>query len=239
MKAEDVLTRTMGTRHSEHSAGRPALTTRLAAGCGLLSVAVSIAGFALHGYPAIGAAGTEIAHWAKTTDPQQFAVGIYLEAVGTLLFLPFAVWLWGLCRAEGGSGWISTTGFGAAVLYVGAIIDNGIWWGVFDAGRRGTNPQTLAAMRDIAQHVFDTSLLFYGAFLLTTGAVLIATRALPRWLGGMTVLCGLLAFIPAAQIGGLTEWVWPVVVGLCLLIRPSWAVSSPRTSVPADFLTAS
>jgi hypothetical protein len=64
--------------------------TRIAAALGLLSIILSLVGFTIHGYPAIGASGKEIAHWATTTDGQRFAFGIYVEALGLLLFLPFA-----------------------------------------------------------------------------------------------------------------------------------------------------
>jgi hypothetical protein len=194
----------------------------------LLSVILSVIGFVIHGYPAMGASGKELARWATTTNQQQFTIGIYLEALGTMLFLPFAAWLWSVAReAEGGSGWLSTTAFGAAVLYVGSIIDNGVWWALLDAGRRGTNPQTLAAIRDIAQHIFDTSLLFGGVFLFLIGYVLFNTRALPRWVGAVTAVLGLVLLIPPLQIGGIIVWVWPVLLSLYLLIRPS-AVATVR-----------
>jgi hypothetical protein len=196
-------------------------SARLAGAFGLVSVVVSFIGFSLHGYPVVGASGKEIQHWALTTNQQQFAIGIYIEAIGTLLFLPFAAWLWSVGRdAEGGSRWISTTAFAAAVLYVGSIIDNGVWWAVFDAARRGTNPATLTAMQDIAQHIFDTSLLFVGLFFVTIGYVLFRTRALPRWVAAVTALCGIVLFVPPFQIGGLLEWVWPALLGVYLLIRP-------------------
>jgi hypothetical protein len=235
MSVEQVTVGTAATvaPRSAHRAGEDVTRARVAGAFGVLSVIVSIIGFLIHGYPAMGASGKELAHWAVTTDQQQFTIGIYIEALGTLLFLPFAAWLWAIARdGEGGSGWLSTTGFAAAIMYVGSIIDNGIWWAVLDAGRHGASAGTLAAIRDIAQHVFDTSLLFDGVFFSLTGYVLFSTRALPRWVGAVMAALGLIMLIPPLPIGGLVVWGLPVVLGLYLLIRPHvvGTVSQPAVS---------
>jgi hypothetical protein len=209
------------------------IRTRIAAAVGLLSVVLSVVGFLIHGYPDVGAGGRALAHWAATRDQQQFAIGLYIEALGALLFLVFVAWLWSVTRdAEGGSGWLSTAGFAAGALYVVSIIDNGIWWALLDAGRRGTAPQTLAAIRDVAQHIFDTSLLFGGVSLLLIAYVLFRTAALPRWVGAVTAVLGLLMLVPPIEFGGLVVWVWPVVLGVYLLIRPG-VVAETREAGPS------
>ena len=55
---------------------------RVVAALGLLSIILSIVGLIIHGYPAMGASGQEIADWATTTNQQQFEIGIYIEALG-------------------------------------------------------------------------------------------------------------------------------------------------------------
>jgi hypothetical protein len=198
--------------------------TRVAAALGLLSIIVSFVGFVIHGYPAIGASGKEIAHWAITTDGQRFAIGIYVEALGLLLFLLFAAWLWSVARgAEDGSGWLAMAGFGAATLYVGiGIMDNGIWSSLLDGARHGTDPQTLASIRDIAEYIFHGTYLFVGLFLVCTGYVLFHSRALPRWVGATAAVIGLgLLVPPLGDFPSLLLWLWTVVVSLYLLARPS------------------
>jgi len=184
----------------------------------------------MHGYPAIGASGKEIAHWATTTDGSRFAFGIYVEALGILLFLPFAAWLCSVARsAEDGSGWLATAGFGAATLYVGiSIMDNGIWSSLLDGSRHGTDPQTLASIRDIAEYIFHGTFLFVGLFLVSTGYVLFRSRALPRWMGASAAVIGLGLLVPSlADFTTPLFWLWTVVVSLYLLARPS-AVATVR-----------
>jgi hypothetical protein len=197
--------------------------TRLAGAFGLLSVVGTFAGLAIHGYPDIGASGRQIAHWATTTNQHQFAIGIYVEAVATLLFLGFAAWLWSVARdAEGASGWLATAGFSAAALYVVlALMSNAVWWAVIDSGRRGTDPQTLAIVRDIAQHTFDTANLCLGMFLILTGSVLFTTRALPRLVGATALVFGLGLTVPQTdQLAWIPVFVWIVAVSIYLLVRP-------------------
>jgi hypothetical protein len=201
----------------------------------MLSVIVTLAGLFIHTYPAIGASGKEIAHWATTTNQQHFTIGIYVEALGTLLFLLFAAWLWSVARdAEGGSAWLATAGFSAAALYVViSSVSNGVWWAVLEGGRRGTNLQTLATIRDVAQHSFDASLLFLGLFLVLTGYILFHTHALPRWLGAAAVVIGTGTMIPPiGQEAVILFFLWVVVVSLYLLARPS-AVARVRESSSA------
>lgn len=212
--------------------------TRLAAVFGLLSVAGTFAGLAIHGYPDIGASGRQIAHWASTTNQHQFAIGIYVEAVAMLLFLGFAAWLWSVARdAEGGSGWLATGGFSAAALNVVlGLTSNAVWWAVLDSGHRRTNPQTLAIVRDIAQHTFDASNLCLGMFLILGGYALFSTRALPRLVGAAALVLGLGLMVPQiGQVAMIPVFVWIVAVSVYLLVRPNLAT---KVSEPAGVMSA-
>jgi len=203
--------------------------TRLAGIFGLLSVVGTFAGLAIHGYPDIGASGSQIAHWAATTNQHQFAIGIYVEAVAILLFLGFAAWVWSVAHAaEGGSGWLATAGCGAATLHVvRALASNAVWWAVRDSGRRGANPQTLAIVRDIAQHAFDTSSLCLGMFLILGGSVLFTTRALPRLIGATALVLGLGLMVPqAVLVVMIPVYIWIAAVSIYLLVRPNLAVKA-------------
>ena len=204
---------------------------RLAGAAGLLSVVGTFAGLMIHGYPDIGASGSQIAHWATTTNQHQFAIGIYVEALSILLFLAFAGWLWSVAReAEGGSGWLATTGFAAGALYVClGLTSNAVWWAVLDAGRRGTDALALAAVRDIAQHSFDTSNLFFGMSLILTGYVLFASRALPRLIGAAAAVCGLGLMVPqTVEMAMIPTFIWIAAVGIYLLVRPGVLSAADR-----------
>jgi hypothetical protein len=197
--------------------------SRVAAVLGLLSIILSAVGFSIHGYPAIGASGKEIAHWAATTNQLRFGIGIYTETLGNLLFLPFAAWLCAVARdVEEDFGWLTTASFGAIALYVGiGVADNDVWSAVLNSAHHGADPQTLASIRDIAQYIFNSTLPVGGLFFVLAGYVLFRSRALPRWVGGAAVVIGLgLLIPPAANISSLLVWVWTVVVSFYLIARP-------------------
>lgn len=224
---------TVAPRRERIAAG-VSMSTRIAAAFGLLSVIVMLGGLSVHGYPDIGATGKAIELWANTTNPRQFTIGIYIESLGGVLSFLFAAWLWSVARdAEGGSGWLSTAGFAAAALHlVGGQVSNGTWWAVLDSGRRGADAQTLAGLRDIAQHTFDLTLGLTGVFLILVGYVLFSTRALPRVIGASAVVLGVGGLIPGAMEVYLLYFLWTVVVSLYLLIRPGAVavVREPSTS---------
>ena len=144
-----------------------------------------------------------------------------------------AAWLWSVAHeAEGGSGWLSTAGFSAAALYVVlALASNAVWWAVLDSGQRGTNPQTLATVRDIAQHTFDASNLCLGLFLILGGYVLFTTRALPRLVGATAMVLGLGLIVPqTTQLAGFPVFIWIVAVSIYLLVRPNLVVTVSETA---------
>jgi hypothetical protein len=210
------------------------IPTRLAAVFGLLSVIGTFAGLSIHGYPDIGASGPQIAHWAATTNQHQFAVGIFVEAVAILLFLGFAAWFLTVARDDGaGSRLLAITGFSAAALYVLlGVTSNSVWWAVLDGGKRGTNPQTLAIVRDVAQHTFDTSNLCFGMFLILSGYVVLSGRVLPRPFGATAMLFGLGLMVPqAVQPAMILVFVWIVAVSIYLLVRPHAATVSEHAGV--------
>ncbi len=225
----------LGASQRERIAAGAVTSTRAAAVLGLLSVIVSLGGLFIHGYPDIGATGKEIVHWANTTNPRQFTIGIYIESLGGVLSFLFAAWLWSVARdAEGGSGWLSTAGFAAAALnLVAGLASNGVWWAVLDSARRGTDVQTVTGMRDIAQHTFDLTLGLPGVFLILVGYVLFSTRALPRLIGAAAVVIGVGMLIPGAMEVYILYFLWTVVVSLYVLFRPGAVavVCEPSTSV--------
>src|SRR5919205_3647997 len=132
------------------------LRTRAGAAAGLIGIVVSTIGYNLHGDFPMGKSGAEIVKWATTTNQTSFAVGIYVEIVGFLLFLLFAAWVGSLTReAEGGSGWLSPAAFAGAVLLVGlAALDNGLWVSLLNGARHGTGLQTLRTLRDGAEQIW-------------------------------------------------------------------------------------
>lgn len=194
---------------------------------GILFVVLSTAGLIIHGYP--DNSQEAVRKWVASTDPTRFAIGIWLEAFAFMLFLPFAAWLLRTLRRPGAPRWPGDVAMGSAVLATGsAILVNGIWTAVLDAGRAGVEVGPLYAVRTVAQDTFNASLFFYAFFLLGAAVLAIVGKSLPRWLSWSAAAIGLLILIPVAGFAGaLALELWIVVVSVMALRRPQSEAPTP------------
>lgn len=180
--------------------------------CGVLFVLLSLLGLAVHGYPSGN--GAQIQHWIASTSATRFAAGIWIEALGYLLLLPFAAWLIRDLRRPGGGDWVADVALGAAVLCTGsALLINGIWFGLVDAGRAGVDPNVLGGIGNVALQTFAASAFFYGLFALAIGVVAVMARSLPPWLAWAAVVIGIAGVIPPLALpafSALLVWILAV-----------------------------
>src|SRR5438093_163629 len=71
-----------------------AIRNRIGPASGVLFFALLMAGAAIHGYPEIRPSDSQLASWLATLDLGRFNTGMYIEALGVLLFMPFATLLY-------------------------------------------------------------------------------------------------------------------------------------------------
>ncbi|TMD81823.1 MAG: hypothetical protein E6I74_10995 [Chloroflexi bacterium] len=195
---------------------------------GFLFVVLSIAGLAIHGYPANSQ--DAVKKWVATTDPTRFAIGIWLEAFAFMLFLVFAAWLVRTHRRPGVPRWPADVAMGSAVLATGsAILVNGVWTAVLDSGRAGIDSGPLYAVRVVAQDTFNASLFFYAVFALGVAVLARLGNAPPRWLSWLAAAVGILMLIPlTASAAILVFYIWILAVSLLALRRrPELEIENP------------
>lgn len=195
---------------------------RIGPAAGIVGWLVALAGYAGHGYPATGASGQALAQWASTTDPNRFAVGIYVEAVGILIVLVFYAWVFDLIRRGERPAWLPMFGFAMVVVWGAAgIFSNGVWTGLLDTGLRGADPQLLAALRDDAQESFNATYLFFGLGMVAAALATVRTNVLPVWLSWPALAIGVGLIIPATvNLAGLLVILWAFAVAILYLVRP-------------------
>lgn len=219
----------MNATKSERSApvgGQNRLWTRGGAAAGLLSIIMTTVGFVLHGNLPMTQTGTDVAKWAAQTNDATFSTGIYIELLGYLVFLIFGAWIWSIVyRKSNGLDWLSMAGLVAVGLFIGASsIDDGIWLALLQSVRQGSEPQTLAFVRDAAEQVFAISFMFLGLFGILIGSVSLLARSLPVWMGATAVALGVGTLVPpVALIASLIFELWVVAVCLFVLVRPASA----------------
>lgn len=203
--------------------------TKIWPACGIASIVLQLGGLLIHGYPGGNASADAVARWASTMDPARFAIGIYVEALGLLLFVIFFAGLANQLRADGGPGWLMGLGVVMVAIWSAAgILDNGVWTGLLDAGREGVDGRVLVTVRDVATDVFQASNLLLALAVICIGLASLTTRALPFRLGWAAAVIGLgLAVPPLSLPAAILLFLWIVVVAVFLFVRPPLAVAPP------------
>ena len=196
---------------------------------GIIGWVIVFTGFFIHGYPDIGASPQALAHWAASTDPTRFAIGVDVEAIGLLVFLFFFAWLCDVLRRSSGTSWLLTLALAAAVAWAAVgIATNGVWTAVLDSGKQGLDAQALAGLRDVAQEFFNADNVLLAPAVVALGLAGLRATALPRWLAWSALVIGLaMAVPPLSFVVQLIFVVWVVVVVVLYLIRPPGAAAEP------------
>ena len=149
--------------------------SRVGAACGVLfAVALTVANGNGQGY-----------------SPSRFVVG---EAA-LVLFVPFLVYLWSvLRRAEGASGWLSTTALGAGVVGITLKLASGAPEVAMHRAHVADGTQLHDALDGVAGALTVMSLYPLALLLGVVAVLTLRTGVLPRWLGlGAAVTAAALA----------------------------------------------
>lgn len=178
---------------------------RIGAACGVVYVVLLIVG------PSIGSPASGVA--------------FSLEILGFLFFLFFLGALWSaLRRAERGSGWLSTTAFGAGLMSVTIKVASAA--PVLAARHRagdGLDPQLARTLQDINDASFVLTFFPLAVLLAAFAIVAIRSDALPGWLGWIAAVISV-AFLAGGLAGSAdlaSEW-----AGLPMLLFMPWVLAA-------------
>jgi hypothetical protein len=207
---------------------------RLAPLSGILAVALFVVAFVIGGEPPnVDDPANEIVSFYSENDSDQIAASIVL-AYGGLFFLFFATALRNaLRRAEGGDAGASTLSFAGAILLVAGF---GLWasfgFAIGDAADH-VDQSALLALHALNFSFFFVNAIGLFAFLLGSGIAIVKTGALPKWLGWVAIVLGIVALIPPIGFGAFIGFVvWSAIVGVLMFIRLGTAAPAPAAAVP-------
>src|ERR1700686_617204 len=103
---------------------------------GLFFFVLIFTGLFVHGYPAVRPTNAQLAGWLATVNVNTFKVGIYVEAIGIVLFIPFTVWLYRHLRQGTDSSAPATAMMMGAGGWVAVTLPiNQAWLGLVDQAR--------------------------------------------------------------------------------------------------------
>ena len=191
---------------------------RLGAVCGILYVVLILVGNSVY------ESGNE-------------TVGLPMELIGMLLFIPFLGYLYSLLRrAEGEDGWLSATAFGAGLVEFTVKLVSVI--PAFAASQGGLSPQLDRTLESMGNFAYIITMLPIGVMMAAVAMVALKTHVLPLWLGLLAAITA-----PACLVNGmffdadfgpavLLFLLWVALASVVLTLRGRASVASTATPEP-------
>jgi hypothetical protein len=200
---------------------------------GVAFIVVLIIGFLIGGEPPdVEKPVQEIVdHYADNKDSVQ--AGALVEIIAAALLLFFAGYLRKVLRAAPGEGGLlpAVVLAGATVMATGAAIDAMISFTLAETVNdiEPTAVQTLQALWDN-----DWPPLALGAatLLLASGLSIALYGALPKWLGWVAILLGVIGLTPIGFVSFLAGGIWILIVSVLLTLRARAIAQPPPGAGP-------
>ncbi len=148
--------------------------------------------------------------------------GTFFFMLGAVFFL----WFLGALRArlylaEGGARRLTGTGYAGGVVAAASLLFMGSTQAAGTLNKANLSPEAAQVYRGLGDAFFYAAEPATGVLILATGMIVLQTRALPTWLGWVSLGIGLWLLIPpigwAALISAFPLWV--IVVSLLLYRR--------------------
>jgi hypothetical protein len=205
----------------------------LVALAGVAFVLVVVASFIVIGDEAPDAENPaqEIADYYQD-NKSELQVGAFLGGplAGALLIFFFGYVRKVLTQAETGTGtlpWLAV--IGAAIVAVAAAIDSTLTFAMAEAAD-DIEPESLRTIQAIWDSDFLPFALGFIVLWLSVGISILRSGALPKWLGWVAIVFGIISPTPIFFVGFLGGAIWIVIVSIMLSMR---ARSGPAAPAPA------
>lgn len=156
-------------------------------------------------------------------DGGKVLVGILLLAIGAILFMLFASALRTHMRSTGKE-WLATLSFAGAVIFVVGLA--GFATSQFSLAQAADdkNMEALQSLNYIDNSNFPPAVIGIALLYIGVGWHTLSSRALPAWLGWVSLIVGLLAMAgPVGFLAFLLVMPWSVLMGILLYRRQSTA----------------
>jgi hypothetical protein len=191
-------------------------------------IAVGIIGFFVGGEPksADEPAREVVDFYVDNKDSVQ--LGAILAAVAGLLLIFFAAQLRSVLHAAGGPGEsLSLVSFvGLAIVATGFAIDATISFSLAEAAD-DIDPTAAQALQALWDNDFIPMILGVMAFLWATGISVIRTGVLPKWLGWVMIVLGIIGATPVGFVSAIGAALLVLVLSIMLSLRARKAVPPP------------
>jgi Domain of unknown function (DUF4386) len=196
---------------------------------GLGFIVLLIVGFIFAGEPKdADHPPAEIAEWyVDNKDGAQ--IGAFISVVAAALLIFFGAYLRKILAAVEGPGAMLPILIlvGLAIVGVGAAIDNMLLFAAAEAADDISAPQI-----QTIQAIWDSDFLpfFLGVTIFTwsVGLSVLRTGALPKWLGWLAIVAGVVSLAgPIGFLGALLAAIWIIIASILLAMRARSEPTAP------------
>lgn len=195
---------------------------------GVAFIVVAIASFAIAGEPVEAKDGAQkvVDHYVDNKD------SIQIGSAGATLASVLLVFFFGYLRkvlhaAEGENGMLSVVALvGAGIAATGIAIDSTIMFALADAGD-DIDPVAAQALQAFWDNDFLPIALGTSVVLWATGLSIVRHGALPKWLGWIAIVLGVLSVTPVGFVSFIGLAIWILIVSVMLTLRARAAQTPP------------
>ncbi|MGC1815963.1 MAG: hypothetical protein WA696_17645 [Solirubrobacterales bacterium] len=191
---------------------------RLAPLTGIVFAALLVVTFATPSTPDVHDTGQQvIQHY--NDHKSAHLIGDLTGGVAVVFFLFFISALRSFFKDKEGADGLSMAAFAGGILIaVGGGLFTSLDVALIDA-RHDISPQAVQALNVLSNDIFFPFEIGLIVFALCTGLAIIASGALPKWLGWVMVVIGVVAFTPVGFFGFFVVLLWSVIVAILIYRR--------------------
>jgi len=203
---------------------------RLAPLSGVLSVAIIVSVFAIGGStPEEHDSAAKVqAFYSKHHDKHAALAFILAIAIPFLLF--FVSSLRNDLRSAGGTAQLANAAFAGGVLAAGGFaLLSAVHLALAEAASSANTIGVTQTLNVLDNSDFIPAASGVGLLVLAAGASVVRHGGLPRWLGWIGVVIGIVAFTPAGFFAFLAGGLWILIASILLTL----ARRAPRTASPS------
>jgi hypothetical protein len=190
---------------------------RLAPLTGIVFVAIVVAVFAIGGStPEEHDSAAKVQAYYAAHHDKHTALA-FVMAIGVAFLVFFASTLRHDLRRAGGTGQLSDAAFGGGLLAAaGFAILATVHVALANAGESVTTLGTTQTLNVLDNNDFIPAAAGLAVLVFAAGAAAVRHGGLPKWLGWLGMLIGVVAFTPAGFVAFLAAGVWILIVSVLL-----------------------
>jgi hypothetical protein len=190
---------------------------RLAPLTGIVFVAIVVAVFAIGGStPEEHDSAAKVQAYYAAHHDKHTALA-FVMAIGVAFLVFFASTLRHDLRRLGGTGQLSDAAFGGGVLAAaGFAILATVHVALANAGESVTTLGTTQTLNVLDNNDFIPAAAGLAVLVFAAGAAAVRHGGLPKWLGWLGIVIGVVAFTPAGFIAFLAAGIWILIVSVLL-----------------------